>query len=128
MKKSLVLILALLCTPLLYAALNPTTAGTQTKVEICDNKIDDDDDKLVDCEDPDCKCEPSKGTPCSPGYWKNHVSEFNQYCQAAADLPGDSFTTCNDIWTAITCKGGNESCKRQAGAAALNQVSGCTED
>lgn len=127
MKKPLVLILALLCTPLLFAMM-PNSAGTQTKVEICDNKIDDDDDKLVDCDDPDCKCEPSKGTPCSPGYWKNHVSEFNQYCSAAAALPGDSFTTCDQIWAAITCKGSNASCKRSEGAAALNQVSGCTED
>lgn len=128
MKKPLVLILALLCTPLLYAAFSANTAVTQTKVEICDNKIDDDDDKLVDCEDPDCKCEPSKGTPCSPGYWKNHKAAFEQYCGAAAALPGDSFTTCSDLWTAITCKGSNESCKRSAAAAALNQVSGCTED
>ena len=127
MKKSLFLILALMCTPLLFAMM-PNPASTQTKVEICDNKIDDDGDKLVDCDDPDCKCEPSKGTPCSPGYWKNHKTAFNQYCQAAADLPGDQFTTCDQLWTAITCKGSNESCGRSAAAAALNQVSGCTED
>jgi hypothetical protein len=128
MKKSLVLILALLCTPLLFAAMPNPAVSQEEKKEICDNGIDDDDDKLVDCADPDCKCEPTKKGDCSPGYWKNHVSEFNQYCQAAADLPGDSFTTCADIWTAITCKGSNESCQRQAAASALNQVSGCTED
>jgi len=37
----------------------PTTAG-EIK-EICDNQIDDDADKLIDCDDPDCVSEP-KGT------------------------------------------------------------------
>jgi hypothetical protein len=128
MKKSLVLILALMCTPLLFAAMPKTANSGVPKVEICDNKIDDDDDKLVDCEDPDCKCEPSKGTPCSPGYWKNHKAAFDQYCQAAADLPGDQFTTCAQLYTAITCKGSDASCGRHAASSALNQVSGCTED
>ena len=35
----------------------PTTA--QVKEEICDNQVDDDDDKLIDCEDPDCECKPT---------------------------------------------------------------------
>lgn len=127
MKKPLVLLLALLCTGLLFAMM-PYHAGTQTKDEICDNKVDDDDDKLVDCEDPDCKCEPPKGTPCSPGYWKNHETQFNQYCGEAAALPGDQFTSCGQLWTALTCRGSNSSCGRSAAAAALNEVSGCTED
>lgn len=128
MRKWLVLMLALLCTPALFAMM-PTQATTQTKTEICGNGIDDDDDKLVDCDDPDCKCEPTKkGTPCSPGYWKNHPTQFHQWCQAAADLPGDQFTTCDELYTALTCKGSDASCGRHAAASALNQVSGCTED
>lgn len=126
MKKPLYLLLAVLCCGALFTMM-PKSAGTQTKTEICDNKIDDDGDKLVDCDDPDCKCEPTKGTPCSPGYWKNHKAAFNQYCQAAADLPGDQFTTCDQLWAAITCKGSDASCGRHAAASALNQVSGCTE-
>jgi hypothetical protein len=126
MKKSLVLFLAVLCAGAVFMV-TPKHANTQTKTEICDNKIDDDGDKLVDCDDPDCKCAPPKGTPCSPGYWKNHKSAFEQYCGAAADLPGDQFTTCDQLYTALTCKGSDASCGRHAAASALNQVSGCTE-
>jgi hypothetical protein len=118
-------LLALLCSLTLFA-LTPSQPDAQTKVEICDNKIDDDDDKLVDCEDPDCKCTP-EGKGCSPGYWKNHKAEFEQYCQAAADIPGDQFTTCAQLWTALTCRGSDGSCGRSAAAAAMNSVSGCTE-
>ena len=70
---------------------------------------------------------PPPGIPCSPGFWKNHLSLFNQYCQAAADLPGDQFTTCSELLTALTCKGSDASCGRSAAAAALNTVSGCRE-
>ena len=126
MKRYLFLFLALsvCCLGLSYVP-----AIAQTKTEDCDNKADDDDDKLVDCDDPDCKCEPPKeGTPCSPGYWKNHESEFNQYCQAAADLdPNDAFATCNDIMTALTCRGRDSTCMRSAAAALMNRLTGCTE-
>lgn len=130
MKRFLFLFLALsvCCIGLTYIAY------AQTKGEICDNGKDDDGDKLVDCDDPDCKCEPkpspspTPGKPCSPGYWKNHESDFNQYCQQAADLdPNDSFASCSDIWNAITCRGSDASCKRSEAAALLNRVSGCTE-
>lgn len=103
-------------------------AFAQTKGEICDNGKDDDGDKLVDCDDPDCKCPPSDGVPCSPGFWKNHLDLFNQYCDAAAALPGDQFTTCAQLWTALTCRGSDAGCGRSAAAAALNTASGgCTE-
>ena len=106
-------------------------AVAQTKGEICDNGTDDDGDKLVDCDDPDCKCEPPpppKEGNCSPGYWKNHPTEFNQACQAAADLEaGDSFASCSDILTALTCRGSDSSCKRSEAAALMNRVTGCTE-
>jgi hypothetical protein len=100
-----------------------TKVNAQTKTEICDNKVDDDGDKLVDCDDPDCKCEPPKeeGPPCSPGYWKNHEDAFNATC---VQVPG---WTCAELLTAITCKGSNASCRRQAAAAALNAIDGCTE-
>ena len=73
---------------------------------------------------------PPTGPGCSPGYWKNHLSDFNSACGAAAALPGDVFATCGDLLTAITCTGNQAGCtgeRRQAAAAALNTVSGCTE-
>jgi hypothetical protein len=70
---------------------------------------------------------PPAGVPCSPGYWKNHESEFAQFCGAAAAVPGDQFTTCGQLYTALTCKGSDASCGRSAAAAALNTVSSCTE-
>ena len=124
MKRFALVLLALTCAVSLFA-LMPGHLTAQTKTEICDNGIDDDGDKLVDCDDPDCKCNPGNG--CSPGYWKNHRAQFDQYCQAAADVPGDQFTTCAELWTALNCRGSNEFCGRSAAAAALNQVSGCTE-
>ncbi len=73
---------------------------------------------------------PPSGTPCSPGFWKTHETEFATFCQAAADVPGDQFTTCSDLFTAISCTGNQPGCtgaRRQAAAAALNSVSACTE-
>ena len=70
------------------------------------------------------------GPGCSPGYWKNHESHFTSVCAAAAALPGDVFTSCGQLLTAITCTGNQPGCtgeRRQAAAAALNTVSGCTE-
>ena len=72
-----------------------------------------------------------EGTPCSPGYWKNHESAFASACTAAAALAGDEFATCGDLLEAITCNGGPQTgctgARRQAAASALNTVSGCTE-
>ena len=121
MKKSRILLFVLLCA-LPLVAVSMTQLSAQTKDEVCDNKVDDDGDKLVDCEDADCKCEPPKGTPCSPGYWKNHPDHFNSVC---GSVPG---WTCGSLLTAITCRGSNASCRRQEAASALNAVSGCTED
>ena len=70
---------------------------------------------------------PVEGIPCSPGYWKNHASEFASYCGAAAALPGDRFTTCDQLLTALTCRGADATCGRSSAATALNTVSACTE-
>lgn len=106
------------------------TAVAQVKAEICDNKVDDDGDGLVDLDDPDCKTPPPppNGIPCSPGFWKNHPAQFAEVCQEAADLfLLDPFTTCDDLFTALTCPGRDSTCGRSAAAALLNQVSGCVE-
>jgi hypothetical protein len=77
---------------------------------------------------PDPTPEPT-GEPCSPGYWKNHLDHFYSVCSAAAALsPSDPFASCSDLLTALTCQGSDASCHRSAAAAALNTVSGCTED
>jgi len=101
-------------------------AFAQTKGEICDNGIDDDGDGLADCDDPECKCTPPpEGTPCSPGYWKNHLTHFNQFCAAAAALSLiDQFDDCQDLLTALTCKGSDASCGRSAAAALMNTAAG----
>ena len=74
---------------------------------------------------------PPPGVPCSPGFWKNHEADFASACTAAAALPGDVFATCGDLLEAISCNGGPQTgctgARRQAAAAALNTVSGCTE-
>jgi hypothetical protein len=105
----------------------------------CTDGKDNDGDKLIDCADPDCSTDPAcvknpppTGTPCSPGYWKNHTTQFNDVCQAAADSNlSDAFNTCQDLLTAITCTGNQAGCtgaRRQAAAALLNAVPpGCTE-
>jgi hypothetical protein len=109
--------------------LSTGTASAQTKVEICDNKIDDDGDGLVDLDDPDCKKPPPpNGVPCSPGFWKNHPEDFNQFCEAAAGLTTEArLDSCTDLLVALTCKGSDASCLRSAAAALLNTVSGCEE-
>jgi hypothetical protein len=81
-----------------------------------------------DCPPPPPPPPPPDGTPCSPGYWKNHEAHFNEVCAAAALLPGDAFASCGDLLTAITCKGNSDDCGRHAAAAALNTVSGCVEE
>jgi hypothetical protein len=98
-------------------------AGDSTTKEICDNKVDDDDDKLIDCDDPDCKCEPPSGPACSPGYWKApaHRAQFDATCVQVSGW------TCEALFTALTCRGSDASCKRHEAASALNAISGCTE-
>ena len=108
MRKVVVVLLAVGCLSLLGATFSMSVPGqidvqAQVKPPTCDPKVE--------------KCD--GGTPCSPGYWKNHESQFNLYCDAAGD--------CNQLWTAINCKGANATCGRSAAADALNAVSGCTE-
>jgi hypothetical protein len=91
----------------------------QEKVEICDNKIDDDGDGLVDLDDPDCKKTPPPGTGCSPGFYKNHPEFWAQCCD------GEGQPTCASFNTRLTppCNGG----KCAAAAAELDACTGCSE-
>ena len=81
----------------------------QTK-EICDNGKDDDGDKLIDGNDPDCKT--PGGKPCSPGYWKNHQSEWvGIYC-GTETYP----VSCSELLGDLTCRGSDAECGRSAAA------------
>lgn len=76
----------------------------------------------VDCNkfpnDPACQ---TKGEPCSPGFYKNHIDFWwGIYCD-------DSTNQCSSLLTALTCKGADATCGRSAAAAYLNGQSGCTE-
>jgi hypothetical protein len=104
------------------------TASAQKPVEICDNGIDDDGNGLIDGDDPACKKTPPPGIPCSPGFWKNHLTAFNAVCQAAADSTQDTrLDTCGELFAAVSCKGADATCLRSVAAALLNAVSGCQE-
>jgi hypothetical protein len=114
--------------------LSTGTATAQVK-EICDDGIDNDGNKLIDCKDPACATDPvckvpppPGGIPCSPGFWKNHPDDFDEFCEAAAALTVEPrLDSCRDLLTALTCKGSDASCLRSAAAALLNTVSGCQE-
>ena len=71
------------------------------------------------CDPKTEKCE--EGIPCSPGYWRNHPDDFNATCVLVSGW------TCQELLTAVTCKGSDASCRRQAAASALNAVNDCTE-
>lgn len=86
--------------------------SAQTKVEICGNGIDDDDDKLIDEG-----CEKPPATGCSPGFYKNHL-DFWQGLGCGDDAA---------LLTALTCRGSDASCGRSAAAAILDACTGCSE-
>jgi hypothetical protein len=99
--------------------------NAQTKTEICDNGIDDDGDKAVDCADTDCASSPScvkTGTGCSPGFYKNHPDIWVGIC-----CGNEGQRTCESLMTALTCKGSDSSCGRSAAAAYLDACTGCSE-
>ena len=78
------------------------------------------------CDPKDPKCvpppPPPKGTPCSPGFYKNHVDFwYGIYCNNV------SAPTCTALLDALTCKGADATCGRSTAAAYLNAQSGCTE-
>src|SRR5438093_6714543 len=54
-----------------FVALVPSTGMAQAKKEICDNGTDDDGDKLVDCQDPDCSADPACKPPPKEGVCHN---------------------------------------------------------
>lgn len=78
--------------------------------------------QTCDPKDPKCVPPPKSGTPCSPGFYKNHIDFWWQiYCNDV------NAPTCSQLLTALTCKGADETCGRSAAASYLNGQSGCTE-
>ena len=100
MRKIVVALLAAGCLSLLAATVSmPVPGQVDLQAQKCDPK------------DPKCG---GGGTPCSPGFWKNHEDLFEQFCGA----------DCEALWTALTCRGSDASCGRSAAAAALNEAAG----
>lgn len=86
------------------------------------------------CDPKDPKCEPPPpcdpkteicdggGEPCSPGFYKNHLTYWvGIYCTDVSD------PTCTELLDALTCRGSDASCGRSVAAAYLNNLTGCTE-
>lgn len=108
------LLAVLCCFSVCVIATNSLEA--QTKKEICDNGKDDDGDKLVDCDDPDCDKVCDEGEPCSPGYWKNHTEVwFGVCCEGAV---------CEGILADLQARGHGSSAIRQAAADFLEACLG----
>jgi len=113
--------------PSAVAGLLATVVGT----EDCSNGIDDNKDKLVDCDDPGCaasapECQktpppPPPGTGCSPGFYKNHTEFWinNTSCCTGS--------ACQALLNALNCRGSDASCGRSAAAATLDACTGCSE-
>jgi hypothetical protein len=129
MGKKLLMLVLFFAVSLGLVLLPVGTASAQ--VEICDNKVDDDGDGLIDGDDPDCKKPPPPGVPCSPGFWKNHPDEFNAACDDAATLAASlgitRLDTCGELLDAVSCRGSDASCLRSLAASLLNTVSSCQE-
>ncbi len=99
-----------------FVATAVTPLNAQVKQEICDNGIDDDGDKLIDCADPDCKCEPPKEEACSPGFWKNHQELWVGVCCTGSD--------CDAILDDLTARGPGSDERRQRAADFLEDCLG----
>ena len=80
----------------------------------------------VDCTKFPEKCPPPKGTPCSPGYWKNHLDAWYNHPDICDSIQG-ALPDCVALLNALTCKGSDASCHRSDAAAYLNFMTGCTE-
>jgi hypothetical protein len=120
------LLLGVFALALLLSSPQVTPVNAQGKAEICNDGIDNDGDKLIDCADPDCVNDPScktppPGTGCSPGFYKNHPDFWATCCG------GEGQRSCAELTTALTCKGSDASCGRSAAAAYLDACTGCSE-
>jgi hypothetical protein len=112
------LVVLLLGLGLLSSTVMEVKAG-EVKKEICDDGKDNDDDKLIDCKDPDCECD--EGEACSPGFWKNHTELWIGIC-----CEGEQ---CGDILADLQARGPGSSAVRAAAADYLEECLGrpCNE-
>jgi hypothetical protein len=85
--------------------------GAQAQKEVCNDGIDNDGDKLIDCADPDCSTDSAcqKKTACTPGFWKNHPELWTQCC--TAERP------CSKLLSDLSARGpGSEAIRNDAAA------------
>jgi hypothetical protein len=112
------------CLSILAGLILATFSGSALAAERCDNGIDDDKDKLVDCKDPDCSADPKcvkEPTGCSPGFYKNHTEIWVGIC--CDEASGE----CDALLARLTCRGNDAICMRSSAAAFLDLCTGCSE-
>jgi hypothetical protein len=124
-----------------FALVLTTGTAMAQATEICDNGIDDDSDKLVDCDDPDCADECKKVTAdCSPGFYKNRLLNTDPRkrlcpitCPVAAAGTIDN-TECEQLVVDLSAELGSDEATRSAAKAILDACYGtaaaspCTDD
>jgi hypothetical protein len=104
----------------------------QATTEICNNKVDDDGDKAVDCADPDCATSEFCKTPppppknpadCSPGFYKKHPNTWDDgVCATGSYLVAG--TQANQLFLMLSAELGATAAQR---AAAKNLLDACFE-
>jgi hypothetical protein len=118
-----------------------TTAVAQTKVEICNNGVDDDDNKLTDCADPACTetefCKnpppPKKDADCSPGFYKKHPNTWDDGICAAGDAK-TAGTESNQLFRFLSAELGATAAQRALAKGFLDtcfataELSPCEDD
>src|SRR5262245_48623578 len=94
-------------------ALMPSPAMAQkTTKEICDNGVDDDGDKAVDCDDSDCSADPFCKPPQPKGFCHNiggpelagggaNCDPVSGSCTVTEDGTGRTFTVSSDEFFGI---------------------------
>ena len=116
-------------------ALSPSTV--MATVEDCDNGIDDDKDKLVDCKDPDCaksvKCEEDVTADCSPGFYKNNLLDGpHPVCTNGIDCVGAqqdlTVANCEFLVPLLSAELGATKAQREGAKAILDACFGTAEN
>jgi hypothetical protein len=104
-------------------------------VEICDNKVDDDSDKLADCDDPDCaeECKKDITADCSPGFYKNRLLNVDlrkRLCPITCPVATEGIidnAECAQLVIDLSAELGSDEATRSAAKATLDACFGTAE-